>query len=242
MLTNTIKIPEKGKTKFVAHRGVSGLECENTAAAFIAAGNRTYYGVETDIYRTSDHSYICNHDGRTGRICDVDLVIEQSSFAELRALTLRDKDGASDRRELMLCTPYEYMKICKKYDKVCVPELKSNFTIEEIKEIVRTFGEAEYLDKTCFIAFNIANLDLVKNVRPEQECQFLTSKWDDGLPEMLEIRKMGLDIYFNELTEARIKACHDHGVEVNCWTVDNPEDANRLISWNVDYITTNILE
>ena len=136
MASNTIKIPNKGNTKFVAHRGCSGLETENTAAAFIAAGNRTYAGVETDIWRTADSSYICNHDGRSGRICDVDLVMEQSSLYELRALTLRDKDGATDRREIMLCTPYEYMKICKKYEKLCVPELKSNFTQDEIKDIM----------------------------------------------------------------------------------------------------------
>lgn len=240
MPTNTIKIANKGNAKFVAHRGVSGLECENTAAAFIAAGNRTYYGTETDIYRTSDHNYMCNHDGRTGRICDVDLVIEQSTFDELRALRLRDKDGASDRAEIMLCTPYEYKKICKKYDKVCVPELKSNFTLEEIKELMDIFGD--YLDNTCFIAFNIANLDLVKNVRPKQHCQFLSGKWDDSYPEMLAARGMGLDIYFAELTEERIKACHDAGVEVNAWTVDKPEDAEKLIAWGIDYITTNILE
>ena len=92
-MNNTIKIVDHGNTKMVAHRGVSGLETENTAAAFIAAGNRTYWGVETDIYRTNDGNYICNHDGRSGRICEVDLVMEQSSLAELRALTLKDKDG-----------------------------------------------------------------------------------------------------------------------------------------------------
>ncbi|MBQ4591351.1 MAG: hypothetical protein IJB20_04910 [Clostridia bacterium] len=240
MASNTIKIPNKGNTKFVAHRGCSGLETENTAAAFIAAGNRTYAGVETDIWRTADSSYICNHDGRSGRICDVDLVMEQSSLFELRALTLRDKDGATDRREIMLCTPYEYKKICKKYEKICVPELKSNFTLEEIKDILKIFED--YLDSTCFIAFNIANLDLVKNVRPEQHCQFLSGKWDDSYPEMLKARGMGLDIVHGEVTEERIKACHDAGVEVNAWTVDNPERAEQLISWGIDYITTNILE
>ena len=51
MKKDTIKIADHGSTKFVAHRGVSGLETENTAAAFIAAGNRSYYGVETDIWR-----------------------------------------------------------------------------------------------------------------------------------------------------------------------------------------------
>ncbi|MGN1345141.1 MAG: glycerophosphodiester phosphodiesterase, partial [Eubacteriales bacterium] len=151
-----------------------------------------------------------------------------------------DKDGASDRAELMLCTPYEYKKICRKYEKVCVPELKSNFTLEEIREIMDIFGD--HLDRTCFIAFNIANLDHVKTVRPEQTCQFLSGKWDDSYPEMLAARGMGLDIYFPELTAERIQACHAHGIEVNAWTVDNPEDAKRLIAWGIDYITTNILE
>ncbi|MGN1345281.1 MAG: glycerophosphodiester phosphodiesterase family protein, partial [Eubacteriales bacterium] len=91
MPSNTTFLADKGNTKFVAHRGVSGLECENTAAAFIAAGNRTYYGVETDIYHTADHRYLCSHDAHTGRICDADLVIEQSTFDDLRALRLRDK-------------------------------------------------------------------------------------------------------------------------------------------------------
>ena len=41
---DTVKII-KGKTKLIAHRGLSGIETENTAAAFVAAGNRDYYGI-----------------------------------------------------------------------------------------------------------------------------------------------------------------------------------------------------
>ena len=37
---DTIKFKKK-KVKMIAHRGLSGLEKENTCAAFIAAGNRT---------------------------------------------------------------------------------------------------------------------------------------------------------------------------------------------------------
>ena len=43
---NTIKF-EKGNVGVVAHRGLSGIERENTASAFVAAGNRSYYGIET---------------------------------------------------------------------------------------------------------------------------------------------------------------------------------------------------
>jgi len=241
-MKDTVKLADKGKTRIVAHRGVSGLEQENTAAAFIAAGNRTQYGIETDIWRTADGNYVCNHDGRTGRICEVDLVVEESNFDDLRALTLKDKDGATDRAELKICTPYEYAKICKKYGKHAVPELKSNFTLEEIREIVKIFEDLDYLDNTCFISFIMKNLELVKQVRPEQECQYLASEWKDNLPERLENCGMGLDIFAPQLDEERSAACHEHGVEVNCWTVDKPDEAEKLISWGIDYITSNILE
>lgn len=240
MLADTVKISHKGKTCFIAHRGVSGLECENTAASFIAAGNRTYKGIETDIWHTSDGCYLCNHDGRTGRICDVDLVIEDNTFDELRKLKLRDRDGVSDRGELILPTPYEYMKICSKYNKLAVPELKSDFTEKEIAEILAIFEP--WIENTCFISFNMENLDLVKKLKPDQRCQYLSGAWNDDFPGMLEYRGMGLDIEKSQLTKERIKACHEHGVEVNAWTVDSPEDAERLISWEIDFITTNILE
>ena len=52
---NTVKIKRRN-TLTVAHRGLSGIEAENTCAAFVAAGNRSYYGIETDIRRTADGS------------------------------------------------------------------------------------------------------------------------------------------------------------------------------------------
>ena len=64
---NTVKI-EKLAVKMTAHRGVSGLETENTAAAFIAAGQRTYFGIETDIHKTADGHFICCHDSNIERV------------------------------------------------------------------------------------------------------------------------------------------------------------------------------
>ena len=62
---DTIKI-NKGSALIVAHRGLSGLERENTASAFVAAGNRSYYGIETDIWRTSDGHFLCCPGQREG--------------------------------------------------------------------------------------------------------------------------------------------------------------------------------
>ena len=88
---DTIKLINKGDCKMIAHRGVSKLERENTAAAFVAAGNRSYFGVETDIYVTKDGKYAVNHDGNLKRVGGVDLPVEESTLAELRAVTQRQK-------------------------------------------------------------------------------------------------------------------------------------------------------
>ncbi|MBE6726090.1 MAG: hypothetical protein E7576_13025 [Ruminococcaceae bacterium] len=240
MRSEPIRLPEHGNTKIIAHRGASCLECENTAAAFIAAGNRSYWGMETDIFRTIDRQFMCHHDESTGRICEQDLPIEKSTFDALRSLRLKDMDGKSDRAELCLCTPWEYRKICERYGKVCVPELVSKFIPDEIERLIGLFDG--YLENTVFIAFDMANLNLVRRFLPEQTVEYLSSWWTDDLPAMLEERKMDLDIEWGSLTEDRVKACHERGIRVNCWTVDDPAKAEELISWGVDYITSNALE
>ena len=51
-----------------------------------------------------------------------------------------------------------------------------------------------------------------------------------------------LDIYYKRLDEENIKLLHSMGIRVNCWTCDDKEDAEKLVSYGVDFITTNILE
>ena len=142
---NTVKIDKKS-TQVIAHRGLSGIEVENTNAAFIAAGNRSYYGIETDIYRTNDGKLVINHDGNLNRIAGEDIFVEKTSLATLQSIVLYDKDGVKDRMDLRLSTPENYLKICKKYEKHSVLELKSEFTMEEIKQIIDVVKSYDYLE------------------------------------------------------------------------------------------------
>ena len=89
---HTVRI-EKKHVQMIAHRGLSGLERENTCAAFVAAGNRSYYGIETDIHKTKDGQFVVFHDDTTQRLTDLDWVVEERTLVELRTLRLRDMDG-----------------------------------------------------------------------------------------------------------------------------------------------------
>ena len=132
---NTIKIPDKKQVQMVAHRGCSGLEQENTNAAFIAAGNRSYFGIETDIHATVDGKFIIIHDDTTARVAGENLVVEESTYEELRNLQLLQKDGKKGRTDLRLSNLEEYIGLCKYYDKVAVLELKGHLTKEAVWEI-----------------------------------------------------------------------------------------------------------
>lgn len=51
-----------------------------------------------------------------------------------------------------------------------------------------------------------------------------------------------MDVRHDRLNEQTVAMLKQAGVEINCWTVDDPARAEELISLGVDYITTNILE
>ena len=130
---DTIKICAENKPLMVAHRGCSGLERENTNAAFVAAGNRSYWGIETDVHKTLDGKYIIIHDDNTGRVAVDEMIVEKSTFDTLRHLTLLNKyTDQKDRSDLVLPSLEEYISICKYYEKEAVLELKNAFEEEDI--------------------------------------------------------------------------------------------------------------
>ena len=149
---DTTKIEHAG-VKMIAHRGLSFLERENTVAAFVAAGNRSYYGIETDVHITKDGKFILIHDDTTKRVAGVDLGVEESSFDTLRELRLSDIDGEK-RGDLCLPTPEEYFSVCRKYEKTAVFELKNPFSPKQIAQIVALVKKSGWFARTIFISFS----------------------------------------------------------------------------------------
>ena len=239
-LQDTIHVNLPG-VKMVAHRGVSGLERENTCSAFVAAGNRSYFGVETDIHRTADGRYIVFHDDNLVRLLGDERVVEEMTFDELRALRLTDLDGNA-RGDLLLPTLEEYVHICKKYDKDCVLEIKNHFEPEDIDNVIAIIREIGWLERTVFISFDLPNMICIREKLPQQRAQYLVSTFGDDLLDILKGHHLDLDIKYSSLSAEQVRACHEAGIEVNVWTVNEAADAERLAGYGVDYITSNILE
>lgn len=232
-----------GGVKMIAHRGLSGLETENTCSAFVAAGNRTYFGIETDVHRTRDGKYIIIHDDRTGRVADQDLPVEDTDFSVLRALRLKDRNGDDARGDLILPTLEEYIRVCRRYEKTAVLELKNHMEPDDIANIIETVQGENHLQKTIFISFDLPNLICLRSMSPRQKAQYLIEdRVPDGLIPTLDRYHLDLDIDYTLLTQTLVRQVHAAGHEVNVWTVNSLADARRLTAWGVDYITSNIIE
>ena len=242
MAASTVKINGKNM-KTVAHRGVSGLERENTSLAFTAAGSReNYYGIETDVHRTADGKYVCIHDSNTKRVSGVDMDVEKSTLEQLQSVRLYDMDGSTDRADLCVPTLQDYIKICRKYGKVSVLELKTPFEAEHVREIARIIRDLGHLDMTIFISFHRQDLIYLREYLPDQPAQFLTGEWNEDVKAFLLEYDLDIDICWPHLSKEafdEIKAC---GKKVNVWTVDDKEKGEEFAGWGVDYLTTNILE
>lgn len=232
---DTVKIKNKNKTVFIAHRGLSGIYTENTLIAFEEAGKRTYYGIECDVHVTRDGKYVIFHDDNTGRLCKKDLIIEDTDFDTLRSLEF--KDGVSK-----MPTLEEYLQVVAEHKKTAVIELKNAMPEKNIYEITEICRSKYSLEKIIFISFVFDNLKTLRKLLPNQKIQYLTFKCDGGLIKTLKENGFDIDIEYGALTKEAVKKLHKNGIAVNCWTCDDIEQANELISQEVDFITTNILE
>jgi len=238
--TETISF-DNGDVKIIAHRGLSGLEVENTDVAFIEAGKRSYYGIESDVRKTADGKFIMCHDETLTRIAGKDIVVENTTYDELKEIALIPKSEQNNVAPY-LATLESYISICKAYNKQAILELKSNFTEQEIANIIGIVGVCGYLGKVTFISFNYDNLLYVRKFSPTQPAMYLFSELSDDITAKLIRDNIDVAINHKAITKVAIENFHEAGLKVNCWTVDSVDRAEKLAKWGVDYITTNILE
>ena len=239
---NTIKFDNKENIKMIAHRGISGIECENTCPAFVAAGLKSYYGIETDVQVTLDGKFIIVHDSDLKRIAGLDIGVMTSNFDDLRAIRFSSIDGTVPRTGLYLPSLEEYLSICKKYGKEAYLEICAISLYDHVIGIASTVEQMGVMDSTTFISFNHSNLTDLRSSYPHAKAQLLTG--DIGKDNIAFILENNIDagIYYPNLTKEFVDLMHANGRIVNVWTVDTLEDAERMRDMGVDVITSNIIE
>ncbi len=240
---DTVKVNLKN-VKMIAHRGLSGIERENTCPAFVAAGNRSYFGIETDVHKSGDGKFVIIHNETLSEVtlgkCDVN--VEIASYDDVKNIIIPDKDGSVTRQDIRVPLLAEYVQICKKYGKKCVLELKNAFPEEDIKAMIEEIKALDCIDNMIFISFSFANCLTLRKLLPDAKIQSLCGTASEEYLEKLIENRFDIDILYTNLTPEIVEKLHKNGLEVNVWTCDSKEAAEALAEMGVDYITSNILE
>lgn len=238
---NTVKI-DKYFRGMIAHRGLSGIETENTINAFVAAANRSYYGIECDVYTSKDGKLILTHDDTLLRLGMLNIHIPSYHYDEIRKFTLIDRKTGNLSDTLTIPLLKDFLSICKTYQKQAIVELKDNLSNADLEQVIQEVEKCHSLNDTSIISFNEKYLLTLRKNYPDLSIFLLSGVMNEKVYELCEKNRFHLDIDAKAIDEATIKRFHLIGLKVAVYTVNDKETAEKLIKMGVDFVTTDILE
>lgn len=251
-LAFSLLVGAAGAVDIVAHRGASFDAPENTLAAQKLAWQQKADVVETDIWLTKDGKLIVSHDKNAKRTAGKDVLVTESTQAELRELDA-GKWKAPEFAGEKLPTLDEQLALVPAGKRIFV-EIKDGPHL--VPELVRVLERTQSGPrKVTIISFNYESLKKCRELLPAYATQYLVGHpapnakappkkrqptLDEIIAEAKAAKLTGLDLQSTwPLTPADTKKIKDAGLELHVWTVDDPEVAKHWIGLGAISVTTN---
>lgn len=221
-----------------AHRGAPNIVPENTIESFSKAAELGCDGFECDVHLTLDGIPAVIHDSTidrttngTGKVCDY-------TMEELKDF---DTGAHYDSRYNSIKIPsiYELLHLAASLDKYLIIELKGSYNGLETA-VVKAIKSLNYFDKTIISSFNHRYLININNVFPGVKTE-LDFFWEFYNPVHVahSLALYALCPHYYYLEAARINyvpSIKKDNIFLNTFTVNNVEQAERLVKIGVDGI------
>lgn len=235
--------------QIIAHRGASFDAPENTLAAINLAWRQQADAVEIDIRLTQDEHIVAIHDADTTRTCDRQMIVAESTYAELQQADAGGWKGPAYRGEQI---PQLAEILSTLPESACLfIEIKCG---EEILAplAAQLAGDVKLQSRLVLIGFNAALIAKTKTILPASSALLCAAVGDrdaapwsaaaiEKLVEKAKCLKLdGVDLDAAAAIDRRaVERLHDAGLGCYFWTVDNPPLALQLTQCGVDGVTTN---
>ncbi|MBI9009945.1 MAG: hypothetical protein JEZ05_07930 [Tenericutes bacterium] len=212
----------------VGHRGMPSMAPENTSEGMLLALAAGADIVELDIYLTTDNEIVVMHDRTTERTTDGNLVVEESTLAQLRELTIIDDFGTFPG--IPVPTLEEYFQKAKGTGLLLFIEIKSS-NPEIVTALKLLIDEYDFYDQAMVITFNVAQTQMMREVLPELSVGLLNSNLvkADNLSSSLSATlnqivplKTTLNPNYATVTAEFLVEMQHRGISVYPWTINNP--------------------
>jgi glycerophosphoryl diester phosphodiesterase len=232
------KIVPMPKVSIIAHRGASFDAPENTVAASKLAWSANADAVECDIHFTKDSKVIVSHDGTTRRTTGQSLTIRETSADELRKLDAGSYMSPGFKNEKL---PFlEELIATVPAGKELVTEIKCG--PEVLPELKRIISSSRKDITYTFIAFDFQTISETKKLFPSNSCYWLCSNKELLKKNISLVPASGIEgvsLSHGIINDEVVKQVKAMNKELFTWTVDDVDEAKRLMVLGVKGITTN---
>jgi len=231
-------------TKIIAHCGYSGNAPENTMYAFQKAVDCGADAIETDVRKTADGKIIIIHDRTLKRLAGdqyADWDVTQKTYDEIKDVDISTKDFPDiPAQHIVLLS--ELLELVKKSGIELNIELKGNSLIDDGLEydVAKMVMEYSLEDKIFYSCFDHPMLVNILKAYPNAKIAPLYSSAMYRAGDYAKsFGAFAVHPYYKpNLLRGDFEAIRRAGVEINVWTVNDPEDAKKLVKAGVTGIIT----
>ncbi len=226
----------KPKPIVVGHRGAMGHETENTLASVQKAMDLGVDMIEIDVFKIRSGEIVVFHDERVDRLANSGGNIEEFNIVQIKQLTL---DGGHKIPMLQ-----NVLKLINNQVALNI-ELKGADTADRVNHIVNYYIEKEGWSPENFVisSFNWDELQDIRNLNKDIKIAVLTEEDPTkALDIAKELNAVAINPNFRTLTKENTAKIQEEGFKVYTWTVNEPEDIQKMVEFGVDGIITNYPE
>lgn len=218
----------------IGHRGAKGYVAENTLESIQKALDFGVDGIEIDVHLCKTGELVVFHDVTLDRMTNGTGALTKKTLTELKCLKVNGQYNIPTLTEVL-----------DLIDKKCLLniELKGKNTALETCKIIQNHIETKSWEYEHFIVSSFQHLELedVFKTNPNIPLAVLSkASVEDAVEVAKKINAKAIHPNYALLTKDNVKFAQDLGFNVNTWTVNDYDTIQRMKSYGVNGIISDV--
>ncbi len=213
----------------MGHRGVMGVEPENTLRSFVAAQEAGLDGIELDLHLSSDGTLVVMHDADVDRSTDGSGPVSAHSLQELRALDAGRGERVPTFDEVL--------------DVVTAPiqaEIKDTRAAEALAEVML---KRELVERVEVSSFHDQALAEITRLVPGVRTALIGGRYGADIADRaVDVGARTLCLNLRRLTLETVEHARKHDLRVLAWVVNTQDQLRLARAFELDGVTTDYPE
>ncbi|MFB7559136.1 glycerophosphodiester phosphodiesterase [Streptomyces brevispora] len=213
----------------IGHRGVMGVEPENTLRSFVHAEQAGMDLIELDLHLSKDGALAVMHDAEVDRTTDGKGPIAEKTLAELRELDA----GRGERVPV-------FEEVLDAVGSPLQAEIKDVAAARTLAEVMR---RRDLVDRVEVISFHDEAIAEIAQLVPGVRTALVASRWGDDVTDRAKaVGATRLVLNVRRITLELVERAHSEGLTVVGWVVNTQDHLRLARGLGLDGATTDFPE